>query len=144
MVSQTIQAFFDEFQRCNADGDAEKLGRLYAPVFLAAGANGAQAVRSADLVLAIPKRRQMLEAVGCRPAVLVSFEETKLDDRYSMARVRWRWRVERSATAPLEITLDSTLILQRGDDGFQIVVYMNHEDIFAALRQRGLSPGGGG
>jgi hypothetical protein len=139
-VSQTIHAFFEEFQRWNADGDTEKLARLYAPVFLAAGANGAQPVKSADLALAIPKRRQMLEAIGCRPASLVSLEETELDARYTMARMQWQWRVERGEAATVEITLGSTVILQRSGEGLQIVLYLNHEDIFSALRQRGLLP----
>jgi hypothetical protein len=140
-VSQTIQAFFEEFQRCNADGDAEQLARLYAPVFLMAGAGGVQAVRSADLALAIPKRREMLRAIGCRPAGLVSLEETKLDDRYSMARMKWQWRVEREGAAE-EITLGSTVILQQTGEGLQIVLYLNHEDIVSVLRQRGLLPTG--
>lgn len=139
-MSQTIHAFFEEFQRCNSDGDTEKLARLYAPVFLAAGANGVQAVKSADLALAIPKRRQMLEAIGCRPAILVSLEETELDDRYTMARMRWQWRVERGEAATVEITLGSTVILQRSGEGLQIVLYLNHEDIVSVLRQRGLLP----
>jgi len=104
IVSQTIQVFFEEFQRCNADEDAEQLSRLYAPVFLMAGASGVQAVRSADLALAIPKPRQMLRSIGCMPAGLFSLEETKLDDRYSMARAKWQWRTERGGTAE-EITM---------------------------------------
>ena len=75
------------------------------------------------------------------PAGLVSLEETKLDDRYSMARAKWQWRVERGGTAE-EITLGSTVILQKTSEGLQIVLYLNHEDIVSVLRQSGLLPAG--
>ena len=133
-----IQAFFEKFQKHNASGEAQDLVSLYAPVFLMAGASGSQTVKAADLLQAIPKRKQMLKSIGHRSTTLVSLQETALDGRYSLVRTGWRWQFDRAGDAPWEITVPSTMILERSVDGLKIVFYLNHQDIMTVLRQRGL------
>jgi hypothetical protein len=95
-------------------------------------------VKASDLLLAIPKRKQLFESIGCRSTTLVSLQETRLDDRYTMVRTEWRWRFEQSAEKPLDVTLPSTFIVQRSPDGLRIVFYLRHQDIMTVLRERGL------
>ena len=134
----TMQAFFQAFETSSEAGDAASLAKLYAESFVVAGANGVQVVKASDLAHIIPKRKQMLDAAGCQGAKLVSLNETKLDDRYSMVRTEWRWRLKGGEDASLEITLPSTYIVRRSSEGLQIAFYLAHGDITAVLRERGL------
>jgi hypothetical protein len=135
-----IQAFFKRYERASAANDAETLAGLFAPSFLSAGPAGAQIVQTHDLVEAIPKRRQMLESVGCRPPALVSVQSTALDVRYSLVRTEWRWRVVHAGQAPADFTLPSTFIVEQSRGVLRIVCYLPHQDIMAVLRERGLMP----
>lgn len=138
-VGQDTRTFFEAFERSSAAGDAEALAGLYAPSFLMAGAAGVQVVKASDLRFAIPKRKQILESAGCPAARLVSLQESKLDNRYSQVRTEWQWRFEREGTAPVEITLPSTFIVEKSDEGLRIVFYLSGE-LMATMRERGLLP----
>jgi ketosteroid isomerase-like protein len=134
----TMQAFFEAFETSSEGGDAASLAKLYAEAFLVARPNGVQVIKASDLEHIIPKRKQMLDAAGCGSAKLVSLSETRLDNQYSMVRTEWRWRVNRGDGEYPEITLPSTYIVRRSDEGLQIVFYLAHGDITAVLRERGL------
>src|SRR5438552_11177992 len=87
----SVSAFFENFEKLSALGDAEHLAALYAAAFLVAGPTGTQIVKASDLVHAIPRRKQLFEAAGCTSTTLASLVETRLDDRYSLVRTEWRW-----------------------------------------------------
>jgi hypothetical protein len=135
-----IDSFMHRYARATAAGDAETLGMLFAPTFLTAGPNGAQIVRASDLVPAIPKRRQMLESIGCQLPQLASVDDTPLDARYTLVRTQWRWRVVRGNDLVADLTLPSTFLVDRGGAHPQIVCYLPHQDITTVLRERGLLP----
>ena len=133
------QIFFQTFERLSATGDAEALAGLYAATFLSAGPDGVQTVKTTDLIKVIPKRKEILESIGCQSTKLASVEETKLDDHYSLVRTEWRWRFDR-ADGPVEITLPSTYIVHRSGEGWRIVLYLTHDNIMNVLRDRGMLP----
>jgi len=137
-VAGGLRPFFEGFAASSTIGDLDALARLYAPSILVAGPNGAHAVTSADLMRAIPERRQMLDSLGCRRTTLVSLDETALDGRYTLARAQWRWDFEPPGAVPTSLTLPSTFIVDRSGDAPRIVVYVMHQDLAAVLRQRGL------
>jgi hypothetical protein len=135
-----LRAFFERFESLSAASDVDSLVAMYAPNFMIAGPNGAQVVRPADILRAIPKRKQLLDAAGHRETALVGCEETPLTDRYSLVRVEWRWRFERAGVKPTTITLPSRFIVDRAGDVPQIVLYMNDTDVATVARERGLLP----
>jgi hypothetical protein len=136
----SIQEFFKAFETSSAAGDVEGLAAMYATAFLAAGPKGAQVVKSSDMLQVIPKRKQMLASIGCESASLVSLHENKLDDRYSLVRTEWRWRVKPAGIDPQDIVLSSTFLIQRSKNELRIVLYLNHADIMDTLRERGWLP----
>src|SRR5215470_10163911 len=125
----TMRSFFEAFAASNETGDAASLAKLFAESLMAADPNGIRVVKASDLAHIIPKRKQMLDAAGCGGAELVSLDETKLDDQYSMVRTKWRWRVNSAGKAPQEITLPSTYIVRRSSEGLQIAFHLAHGDI---------------
>jgi hypothetical protein len=141
-VDQDTRTFFEAFEQSSAAGDADALAALYSTSFLMAGPNGVQVVKASDLRLAIPKRKQMLASAGCPAARLVSLQESKLDNRYSQVRTEWQWRFQREGTAPAEITLPSTFIVEKSSEGLRIVFYLSG-DLMTTMRERGLLPPSG-
>ena len=138
LLMTSVETFFQTFEQASAVADVETLARLFAPSFLVAGVGGAQPVKTSDFLAAIPKRKQMFQAAGCKPAALVSLHEIKLDDRYALIRTEWRWAMDRPDVP--EIRASSTFLLQRTGDELRIVLYVSHEDVMALLRERGLLP----
>ena len=139
-AAEGLRSFFAAFERESAAVDIDGLARLYAPSILVAGPNGSQVVSRDDLLRAIPKRKQMFEAAGHRSTKLAALQETKLDDRYTLARTEWQWQFARRGEAPTELTLPSTYIVERVDGEPRIVVYMMHADVARELKDRGLIP----
>jgi hypothetical protein len=135
-----LRTFFEQFESLSAASDVDSLAAMYAPNFLFAGPNGAQVVRTADILRAIPKRKQLLDSAGHRETALIGFEETPLTDRYSLVRVEWRWRFEAAGVEPTTITLPSRFIVDCAGDVPQIVLYMNESDVATVARERGLLP----
>ena len=138
--TEGLHAFFERFESLSAASDVDSLVAMYAPTFMFAGPNGAQVVRPADILRAIPQRKQLLDSAGHRETALNNFEETPLTDRYSLVRVEWRWRFERAGVKPTTITLSSTFIVDCARDVPQIVLYMNDTDVATVARERGLVP----
>ena len=138
--TERLRMFFERFERLSAASDVDSLVAMYAPNFLFAGPNGAQVVRTADILRAIPKRKQLLDAAGHRETALIGFEETPLTDRYSLVRVEWRWRFEAAGVEPTTITLPSRFIVDCAGDVPHIVLYMNETDVATVARERGLLP----
>ena len=138
-IDHPMEAFFRRFEAESAAGATETLAALYAPAFLMAGPTGAQVVKATDLALAIPKRRQLFASAGCRSTELLSVEETRLDDRYSLVRTEWRWTFTRSGE-PVVITQPSSFLVDRVAEGGKIVCYINHADVVGAMRMHGLLP----
>jgi hypothetical protein len=138
--AQTLRPFFEAFERSAAASDTEGLARLYAPTLLVAGPNGAQVVKLTDLLLAIPKRKQLFEAMGCGSARLVALREITLDERYTLVHADWQWRVRSEGRTPTELTLPSTFIVQRSSGDPRIIFYLMHQDIMSVLRERGRLP----
>ena len=133
-----LRAFFERFQSPSAAADGEGLAAMYAGHVMIAGPTGAQVVSSADMLRAIPKRKQLLESVGHQDTALVGFEETALTARYSLVRAQFRWHLQAANSQPATVTLPSAFIVDRGGDSPQIVLYMNEQDVVSVLRQRGV------
>src|SRR5262245_1278997 len=133
-----LRPFFERFQSLSAASDVEGLAAMYAAQVMVAGPNGAQVVSSADLKRAIPKRKQVLESVGCQDTALVGFEETALTDRYALVRAEFRWHFKAADGQPATVTLPSTFIVDRGGDSPHIVHYLNERDVLSVLRERGV------
>jgi hypothetical protein len=133
-----LRSFFEAFETAGAALDVDGLARLYAPAILVAGPNGSQVVSRDDLLRAIPKRKQLFDAAGHRSTRLVGLQETKLDDRYTLARTEWRWEFARPAGPPTDLTLPSSFLVEQANSETRIVVYLMHHDVTSELRERGL------
>src|SRR5438128_2660322 len=65
-ASEAIERFFRNYESNASSDDTEAVISQFADVFMAASPQGAQAVRLADFALALPKRKQLFDSLGCR------------------------------------------------------------------------------
>jgi hypothetical protein len=135
-----IENFLRKFELNAASGDTAAAVAQFAEVFLAGGPEGARAVRSSDFALALPKRKQIFDGLGCRPATLVALEKITVDERYVLAKTRWRMEFVREGEDTISIEAGSAFLVDTGQEPFRIVLYLASQDIFAVMRERGILP----
>jgi hypothetical protein len=133
-----IERFFHAFQKNTASGDIAAQTAQFAETFLAANPAGAQAVRNSDFALALPRRKQLFDKLGCTSTMLESLRETALDARYVLANTEWRMTFNSAGGKREEVIAGSVFIVDTGSDPFKILLYLARQDIFAVLRARGI------
>ncbi len=139
MTASPIARFFDSFARQSSGNDIQAQVAQFADTFLAAGPQGAKCVRSADFAVALPKRKQLFDSLGCKSTALVSLEETPLDTRYVLVKTKWQMTFSRPNANPEQVLADSTFIVDTAVDEFKIVLYLANQDIVQVLKDRGIS-----
>ena len=136
-----IQRFFADHARSTESGDVPAITACYADTFLAAGPRGAKPVHSSDFALALPKRYQLMESLGCRSTELIELHEDWLDRQHVSVRTAWRLRFERPDKETLPIVVESTFLVDAGREPFRILAYLAHSDLMEVLKQHGIAPG---
>ena len=127
-VRPDVRGFFQRFQSAGENLDSEALASLFSSVFMSLDANTATAVSPQALLAALPRRRQLFEAIGSDGLELADISEMPLDDLHTLVRTSWRLRMR--GQAPRDpIFLLSTFILRREDEAWRIVLYLNHQDL---------------
>lgn len=123
-----VATFLDDFDARSAAGDGG--AALFAGTFLALDPVRAVSLTPAVLAAALPARRNMFSQAGLGPAGRVDAWQLRLDDRHVL--VAANWAAERSDGRP-PLGLASTFLLRREDAGYEVVVYLNHQDLAVAL-----------
>ena len=140
MSASPIAGFFDSFAQHNNSDNIHAQVAPFADTFLAAGPQGAKCVNSADFALALQRRKQLFDSLGCKSATLASLEEVPLDARYVLVRTKWKMTFSRPNADPEHVLADSTFIVDTGSAEFKIVLYLASQDIFQVLKDRGIAP----
>jgi hypothetical protein len=140
MATSPIARFFDSFARQSSGDNIQAQVAQFANAFLAAGPQGAKCVNSADFALALHKRKQLFDSLGCRSTFLVSLEEIPLDARYVLARTRWQMTFIRHDADPEQVLANSTFLVDTAAEEFKIVLYLANQDIMQVLKDRGIAP----
>jgi len=139
-IGGELEVFFQEYERYANRGDAEGTASLFAEVFLAGDPAGVRAVSAVQLGAGVSQRKKLFESLGSRSTELISLEQTTLDDRYVLARTRWRVGFDREEVQ--ELLLESSFVVHRSEAGPSIVFYLAHESLMDVLEERGLLPVG--
>src|SRR5215813_6295093 len=132
-----VEDFFRTFEHNTNHGDSAALVAPFAAVFFAAGPQGASCVRKEDFALAMPKRKQLFDSLGCGSTELVRIETEALSPRYWSARTQWKMTFAQGADSR-EVVVASTYLVDTGVEPFQIVFYLAHQDIMAVLKEQGI------
>ena len=135
-TSEDLQVtdFFRTFERASDSLDTDALATCFAESFMAADPSGAQPVPRSAFLSVLPRRKDMFEAAGIGRAYLTGLDHQSLDENYLLAYTTWTAeRQGGSAAGQAPVTLLSTFILRRTNDGLRIVFYLNHRDLADVL-----------
>jgi hypothetical protein len=138
--NKEVEGFLKRYEANTNVGDAEEVVKQFADVFMAADSGGARAVPSSVLLMAIPQRRKLFESVESSVTTLASAKQTRLDERYVLLETEWLVKFDRGSGRCEDLTLRSTFVMYRSDDGMRIVFYLSHEDLASVLRKKGVLP----
>ena len=137
-ASEAIERFFRIFESNASSDNVDAAVSQFTDVFMAASPQGTQSVRASDFALALPKKKQLFDRLGCRSTALVSLRETRLDGRYVLASTQWRMTFERGQGEAQDVVAGSVYIVDTGGEAFKIVFYLANQDIMQVLKDRGL------
>jgi hypothetical protein len=132
--------FFDQYARNRSALDIGLITSQYADSFMVADPKGARVAEKPAVVAAFPRGKEFLRGLGYQSTKVVSLDETRLDEHYVLARVRFVWRFEKTPAKPIDVEVDSTFILHVDHDALTIVFQQEREDFQEALRARGVLP----
>jgi len=135
--STDVARFFQTYELLISNDEIPALVSIFEDVFLAAGPQGAKCVRAQDFALALPKRKQLFDKLGCQSTALVSLQETALDDRYALVKTKWRMTFHQPS-GNQEVLVDSTYLVDMGRPDPKILLYLAHQDIMQILKDRGI------
>jgi MMPL family len=127
-VRPDVRAFFRRYERAAADLDSEALTSSFWDVFLSLDASSAAVVSHEALLAALPRRKQLFEAIGSDGLELTDISEMPLDDLHTLVRTSWHLRMRNQALRD-PVYLLSTFILRQDDGAWRIVLYLNHQDM---------------
>jgi len=132
-----VARFFHAYELHINNDNIPALISLFEDVFVVTGPRGTQCVRAQDFALALPKRKQLFDKLGCQSTALVSLHETALDDRYALAKTEWRMTFHQPS-GNQEVLVDSTYLVDMGRPDPKILLYLAHQDIMQILKDRGI------
>jgi hypothetical protein len=127
-VRPDVRAFFRRYERASEDLDSEALTSCFCAVFLSLDASSAATLTPQELLAALPRRRQLFEAIGSDGLELADISELPLDDLHTLVRTSWKLRM-RSEPPRDPVRLRSTFILRKDHGAWRIALYLNHQDM---------------
>jgi len=139
-ASESVQKFFEAYEKAAGSQDLDLIGALYSQTFLFGGPQGTQAVKRDDFLKVLPRRSGFFKAIGLSATTLQSIEETRLDERYRLVRVVWLMRFEKDGSPPILDPAAATYILIREEDALRIVFQLDHQDLAQRVKELGLLP----
>jgi hypothetical protein len=133
-----VKSFFSRYESANAIFDVEQLAACYADVFMFGGPAGVQCVKKEDFLKVLPRRKDFFRSRGLVSSIIDSLSASPLDPKYTLVKVVWKMRFDRSASEPVDIQNAASYVLSEANDGFQIVFQLDHQDLSKRVQDLGL------
>ena len=132
-----VKSFFTSYEAANAIFDVEQIAACYADVFMFGGPDGVQCVKKEDFLKVLPRRKEFFRSRGLVSSNISSLEASPLDSKYTLVKVIWNMRFERSASEPIDNQNAASYILSRTDGRAQIVFQIDHQDLRKTVQELG-------
>jgi hypothetical protein len=133
-----VKSFFTRYEAANAIFDVEQIAACYAEVFMFGGPQGVQCVKKEDFLKVLPRRKEFFRSRGLASSNIDSLAASELDSKYTLVKVVWNMRFDRSGSEPIYSQNAASYILSRANDSFQIVFQIDHQDLTKRLQELGL------
>jgi hypothetical protein len=134
-----FENFFARYEEGANSFDPDLVCSLYTTEFLGGGPSGVMCGRNDEsLRKFIVHRQAFFQQIGFKRAKILSVEETPLDERYTMAKVRWRMTFEKQPGHPLDFEFYLTYFLFDPGSGPKVVFWISHDDEQRVMQESGL------
>jgi hypothetical protein len=133
-----VKSFFTRYEAANAIFDVEQIADCYAEVFMFGGPEGVQCVKKEDFLKVLPRRKEFFRSRGLVSSIIDSLAASTLDSKYTLVKVVWNMRFDRSASDPIYSQNTASYILSGANDRFQIVFQIDHQDLTKRVQELGL------
>jgi hypothetical protein len=133
-----IKLFFEGVEKASNTLDLELIDAQFADQFIFADPNGTRVVEKQKFLPFLPKRQEFFKSIGHQSTRILSLDETRLDDQYTMVKAHFLMQFRKSSGQIVEAKVDSTYFLFMKGNSPKIVMHMEHEDLNDAMQKRGL------
>jgi len=130
-----VKSFFTRYEAANATFDVQRIAACYAEVFMFGGPEGVQCVKKEDFLKVLPRRKEFFRSRGLVSSKIDSLAASTLDSKYTLVRVVWKMRFDRSGSEPIYSQNAASYIVSRAHDSFQIVFQIDHQDLTKRLQE---------
>jgi hypothetical protein len=138
MHSYKIKAFFEGVEQAGNSMDLALIDSQFEDQFIFANPNGSQVVEKENFLAALPKRREFFKSLGHLSTRILSLDEIRLDDQYTMVKAKFLMQFLTPSGQLVKTEVDSIYILFLKGDSPKIVMQIEHEDLQQAMKIRGL------
>src|SRR4051812_11332701 len=106
-VSDTIQAFFEDFNRANNAFDPDLLAPHVSDLMVGADPNGAiQVISKADYLAGTAKSQAYLQSLGFQFVKAIPVEEIPLSAHYTLVKTKGTMRLKKTPGQPIDLAHD--------------------------------------
>jgi len=137
-MTQSVQTFFEEYEKAISSSDTSKIAVLYADVFMFGGPQGVQSVKKEDFLKVVPRRKEYFSSIGLTGSRVTSVDQISLDSRYLLVRTGWKMTFSHPADVKKEIEASASYVLEQKDGRLAIVFQIDHQDLAAKAKEMGL------
>jgi hypothetical protein len=124
-----VKAFFASYEAANATFDLEQIAACYADVFMFGGPESVQCVKKEDFLKVLPRRKEFFRSQGLISSTVDSLDASRLDAKYTMAKVIWNMCFEVSASERKYVKNAASYVLSRTNDRLQIIFQIDHQNL---------------
>ena len=128
-----VELFFSGYEQANSS--VEEIAACYADAFMFGGPAGVQCVKKEDFLKVIPRRKELFRAQGLLSSKISSVESSRLDRRYTLAKVIWNMCFDRGTSEPILMEIAASYILSQTQEGVQIAFQIDHQDLAERLHK---------
>jgi hypothetical protein len=121
-VRDDVAEFFDRFATASD-------GARFHPTVLTLDPVSVTPVTREQVVASLPRRKEFFAGLGITGMTLDSLDESPVDEQHTLVRSTWRLERTPSSSIPEGTIFTSTYLLRKVDGEWQIVVYLNHQDL---------------
>ena len=136
VVSSSVKRLFDEYEKAFSALDIEKSAQFFADSFISAGPKGAIANSKAELLKSASKAAEFYRSVGQKTAKILTLDEVKITEMYSMVKVHWGVTFEKTGDRLIEF--DVSYLVQKTGVEPKIILFIAHQDEQKAMEELGL------
>jgi hypothetical protein len=133
-----VNSFFTRYEAANAIFDVDQIAACYAEVFMFGGPEGVQCVKKEDFLKVLPRRKEFFRSRGLVSSNIDSLAASTLDSKYTLVKVVWNMRFDRSASEPIYSQNAASYILFAVNESFQIVFQIDHQNLTKRMQELGL------